>query len=231
MPPVVSRTAQTCLFKCSKTWHIPDRSYHRGDVCCCCSSLTVSHGWSPVEGTGLVTYLLIIFFAARVPLSAAGWAVVLQRGFGKSLPSEVNSERLPVPALTDTQRSHRLFPCSISSVGPVPNSYKKDGRGGMLPSLKRTLVGLQPITSRCQFQFSLNVVFQRLLAVDRFGSAKILHFFFSTQRTCVTISRPLPWTPEFGMWAFAPKRNYFSTHRCQTSSGWYLQEVFWTEVP
>lgn len=194
--------------------------------------LAYRFSWLVPGGGDWVGHLFInFFFAARVPLSAAGWAVVLQRGFGKSLPSEVNSERLPVPALTDTQRSHRLFPCSISSVGPVPNSCKKDGRGGMLPSLKRTLVGLQPITSRCQFQFSLNVVFQRLLAVDRFGSAKILHFFFSTQRTFVTISRPLPWTPEFGMWAFAPKRNYFSTRRCQTSSGWYLQEVFWTEVP
>lgn len=56
--------------------------------------------------------------AACVPLSAAGSAVVLQRGFGKSLPSEVNRERLPVPALTDTQCSHRRFPCSTLSVGP-----------------------------------------------------------------------------------------------------------------
>lgn len=65
--------------------------------------------------------------AACVPLSAAGSAVVLQRGFGKSLPSEVSGERLPVPALTDTQRSHRHFPCSTLSVGPrigpSPRSY------------------------------------------------------------------------------------------------------------
>lgn len=51
------------------------------------------------------------------PLSAAASAVVLQWDFGKSLPSEVNRERLPVPALTDTNHSHRHFPCSILSLG------------------------------------------------------------------------------------------------------------------
>lgn len=51
------------------------------------------------------------------PLSAAVSAVVLQQDFGKSLPSEVNWERLPVPALTDTNHSHRHFPCSILSLG------------------------------------------------------------------------------------------------------------------
>lgn len=40
-------------------------------------------------------------FQSRVPVSAAARAVVLQRSAGKSLPSEVSGEHLPVPALTD----------------------------------------------------------------------------------------------------------------------------------
>lgn len=65
--------------------------------------------------------------AACVLLSAAGCAVVLHRAFGKSLPSEVNWERLPVPALTDTKRSQTfsLFHfISGSSTGPLPRSNK-----------------------------------------------------------------------------------------------------------
>lgn len=65
--------------------------------------------------------------AACVLLSAAGSAVVLQRDFGKSLPSEVNWERLPVPALTDTQHSQTfsLFHfISGFSTGPLPRSNK-----------------------------------------------------------------------------------------------------------
>lgn len=63
--------------------------------------------------------------AACVLLSAAGSAVVLQRDFGKSLPSEVNSERLPVPALTDTKHSQTLslfHLISGFSTGPLPKS-------------------------------------------------------------------------------------------------------------
>lgn len=74
--------------------------------------------------------------AACVPLSAAGSAVVLQRGFGKSLPSEVNRERLPVPALTDTQCSHRHFPCSTLSEGPQMSLCPRSCKTGLNVELK-----------------------------------------------------------------------------------------------
>lgn len=72
--------------------------------------------------------------AACVPLSAAGSAVVLQRGFGKSLPSEVNRERLPVPALTDTQHSHRHFPCSTLSESPQTSLSPEATKLGLMQS-------------------------------------------------------------------------------------------------
>lgn len=124
---VCSNTVKRC--------YIPDRSYRQGDIFCVfflplallkgCALFPLwmarcrreEERWGEsVRFKGRHSRA-----AACVPLSAAGSAVVLQRGFGKSLPLEVNSKHLPVPALTDNQHS-RHFPCSISSVDLFPHN-------------------------------------------------------------------------------------------------------------
>lgn len=74
-----------------------------GKCTSCAFKVVCVYGWGSASFQSRRTNRL------RVTVSAADRAVVLQRGAGKSLPSEVRSEHLPVPALTGKPTLKQTF--------------------------------------------------------------------------------------------------------------------------